>query len=110
MFSGQLETPNDEPLNSDWNMWKAQINLAFRADQSFGWKEEFTDHLGEDEINIRASPIGITYRIDGFALNQENGLAIARQDVQQVSESSVFCVNISDKNSNQTNTKIIYRI
>lgn len=80
----------DIPLNDDRNLWKAAHIFAYQNDVAFGWQEKYTKQSGGNAITIKASPIGINWVVNGFSLNQEHGLAIAKPIFQSVGGAESF--------------------
>ncbi|XP_067941196.1 CD109 antigen-like [Watersipora subatra] len=77
-----VEDPLDEPLNDIRPLWGASKIHAYQNDVSFGWLEKYTKQSGGNAITVVASPIGIKWALNGFALNQDHGLAISDPIIQ----------------------------
>ncbi|KAF6025141.1 Tep6 [Bugula neritina] len=78
LYPGQVEESEDTPLDDDRNLWRAKHVWPYRTDLAFGWLHKYTKQSGGNAITLKASPIGVTWVLSGFALNPEHGLSIAQ--------------------------------
>lgn len=67
------------------SLWRAAHIFAYQNDVAFGWQDKYTKQSGGNAITIKASPIGIKWVVNGFALNKDYGLAIPEPIIQPVS-------------------------